>query len=191
MLDFKKDVVPTLLIFAGAALVGACIGYIGGYSLITPVRTFISGSATGIVVNAAAQHSRLAEATAIFANNVIYTAAIGVGVLAFKHYGSQFLHLITAYTGGMFGVVVGLGVAVLGVQLTAAAILPHGVLELPTVLIGLCIGHYGLRLARDGTPHKEAALTSAKMLLVMCVPALLLAAAIETYVTPTIMAMVV
>lgn len=187
---WKTDVAPICVIFAAAFLVGILLGYIGGHSLINPIQAFVSHSASSVFVTAAAEHSLVAEFLAVFANNAIWVTTVSLGALAFKRIGYHFLFVVTAYMGGLIGIVAGIGIVVLGVAPTIAALAPHGIFEIPAAILGIAIGHYGTRMIRSGANTKGVAITNAKLILMFCIPTLILAAAIETYLTPAIMAMV-
>lgn len=192
MFDLKLDLKPILLTFIIALAFGTVIGYIGGYNIVVPMKTFFANSASGAFIGAAAAQSHLIEALAVFINNTVFVAAVGLGFPAFKRFGSLFLFLITAYTGGIIGTVFGLGLAVLGAPVTIAAILPHGIIELSAVVIGFAIGHYGIRLRRNDTSLQlqDTVFMNARTFIAVCIPLLLIAAFVETYLTPIALAAV-
>jgi uncharacterized membrane protein SpoIIM required for sporulation len=191
MIDIRKDLAPIAFTLFGAMLVGIGIGYVGGSNIVYVVMMVYTSSASSTFVGTASAHSKLAEFLAIACNNIIFVAVVGVGTIAFNKYGRAFLFLISSYVGGFVGTVIGMGTVVLGAPLTLAAIVPHGVFELVAVTIGFAIGHHGVRQVRQGVPRRDTYIQNAKAIAVACVPLLFLAAAIETYITPIVMKLVV
>ncbi|MFA5925931.1 MAG: stage II sporulation protein M [Parcubacteria group bacterium] len=105
-------------------------------------------------------------------------------------------------TGFLFGIVpiffvfsnanlIGLVVAVLGARegflRVALSLLPHGIIEIPAILIasgyGLWLGVRFYRTIRYGEPFKEAFVYSIKRYFKIVVPLLFVAAFIEAYIT--------
>lgn len=130
-------------------------------------------------------------ALAIFANNFVKAlllipsgAVFGLPPIAF-----------IAFNGLILGVVFNYSAANLGVWTTLAGILPHGVLEIPAILMasGLAL-NVGWEvwmkvLGRDGKPKatiKEGLKTCLRVIL----PLLVVAALIEVYVTPLIVMLI-
>lgn len=127
-------------------------------------------------------------AGAIFLNNSIKSAAaIFLGALL-----GLVPVIFLVINGVALGAIVTVSLGSRGVWQSAMAIVPHGVIELPAVLlatsIGLLLGGHVLkRLARRPLPPltEELALAS-RFLFRVIVPLLLLAALIEAYLTPVL-----
>ena len=97
-------------------------------------------------------------------------------------------------------VVVGAAVALSGIagmtgwQMVLLGLLPHGIFEIPAIMLGVSMGLYlcsvmnGTLRKRPGTPRIEAVLPGlAGVFLLGAVPLLVLAAVVETNVTPLLL----
>lgn len=129
----------------------------------------------------------------IFANNTRTEAIIfGLGLFSFSVAG-VFIYLINfALIGGVLGVTELAGLSPLGVFLFG--ILPHGIVELPSVIITTAaVLHLGVRLV---TPNRHITISEVlldslavwlKIFIGVGVPLLLVAAILETTVTPLLL----
>ena len=101
-------------------------------------------------------------------------------------------------------VVVGAVVALSGVmgvsvwQMVLLGLLPHGIFEIPAMLLGMRMGLYLCKVMnntlrkRSGTPRIEALLPRmAGVFILGIVPVMTLAAVVETYITPLLLALAV
>ncbi|AKG90791.1 putative membrane protein [Geoglobus ahangari] len=93
------------------------------------------------------------------------------------------------------GVIIGLVVGVIGVEFgvlkTAMMLVPHGILEIPAVLLscayGLEIGYQALRRFRGEDVDLNSVLMAyIKRFVMLPLPMLLIAALVETYITPLV-----
>lgn len=132
--------------------------------------------------------SKLQLAGAIFLNNSVKSAmAIFLGTLL-----GILPVIFLLINGAALGAIVYVSLGSRGVWLSTMAILPHGIIELPAVLlatsIGLLLGGQVLkRLARRPLPPLRNELASAaRFLFKVIVPMLLIAALIEAYLTPVL-----
>jgi stage II sporulation protein M len=129
----------------------------------------------------------------IFANNAMVALVAMLAGLAAGLFPAFFVVSNGLIIGIMLETIVrNLGV-VGGVAVFAAGILPHGIIELPAVLIstaiGLNLGYAVLRAVFTGKGFVVAEIkTGLRMFLSWIVPALVVAAFIETYVTAAILA---
>ena len=127
----------------------------------------------------------------IFLNNVLKClAAMLLGVF----FGVAPI-LFVAANGLVIGLVSSSFASVRGPLATAAAILPHGVIEIPAFIISSAIGlRLGMKFYRRirGEHSLGAELVTALLFFfVYLVPAFLVAAFIEAYVTPVILSLVI
>jgi stage II sporulation protein M len=122
---------------------------------------------------------------AIFLKNLI---ACAMSVLLGLGFGLVPLLVLTS-NGFMIGVVYYVIIHKQGVLYLLAGIVPHGIIELPTILLGISIGFrlgYLLILTLLGEKANLAGETriAIHFLVRWFLPLLLLAAAIETFITP-------
>lgn len=123
---------------------------------------------------------------AIFLNNLFASLmalllGVGFGIVPF---------IVVVMNGLVVGLVVHQAMLAGGLAFVIVAILPHGIIELPTVLVcigvGFRLGHLMIRtlLGRDG--DLEGELRLAIRLLRWVVLLLFIAAVIETFITPVL-----
>jgi stage II sporulation protein M len=103
--------------------------------------------------------------------------------------------LVVTSNGFMLGVVSYDAIQKAGIPYLLAGTLPHGIIELPTVLIGIAVGFRLGHLLALTILGEEADLAgetkiALHLLLRRFAPLLLLAAAIETFITPIILSVV-
>jgi stage II sporulation protein M len=127
-------------------------------------------------------------ATAIFINNSLKTLVV---ILLGPLFGiAPVVFLIV--NGAILGAVMPMAIASQGLWSSIMTILPHGVLELPAIFLGTSIGmrlgrQFFLRLA--GTTDTNIASEfgySLRIYFIIILPLLLVAAAVEVYLTPLI-----
>lgn len=133
---------------------------------------------------------------ALLGNNL--QATLTAAVLGFVPF--VFLPVFSlVVNGGVIGAVLALSGA-MGVpawQMILLGLLPHGIFEIPAILLGIAMGIYlcrqmnGMVRKRPGTPRLEAILPQLVRVAVFGVlPLLTLAAVVETYVTPVLLGLV-
>ena len=128
----------------------------------------------------------------VFMHNLrVLIFATAFGIFSFGVLGIAVIMLPFAIIGFLFGVISGLGISPW--LFFAATILPHGILEIPAIVLGgAAILKVGATLATPtpGRTISEAMLISlgdwARIMLGIVVPLLLGAAILEIYLTPTI-----
>ncbi len=123
----------------------------------------------------------------IFSNNVLKSFAsmilgIGFGVVPV---------LFVILNGLIIGIVVAVIGAKMGLFLTAALLIPHGILEIPAILIsssyGVNLGIEAFRKFRGADVDlNRSLLEHLKKFAKIPLPMLLIAALIETYITPLV-----
>ena len=121
----------------------------------------------------------------IFLKNLLASAmamllGLGLGIVPL---------LVVTSNGFLLGVVAYGAVQQSGLLFLAAGILPHGILELPAVLVSIAIGFrlgylLALTLAGEKADLAEETRIAVRFLWRYIAPLLLLAAAIETFITP-------
>ena len=123
---------------------------------------------------------------AIFANNAVKSLAAMLGGFFF----GIFPVLFIASNGYIIGLVVSLKESEMGLLKVLLAIIPHGVLEIPAVLIASSYGVWlGLKFYRAMLGKGEFKPYLKKALIVyfkIVVPLLFIAAFIETFITPVL-----
>jgi stage II sporulation protein M len=128
----------------------------------------------------------------IFAKNLFTSAmamflGIGLGIVPF---------VVVSSNGLILGIVGYEAVQKAGFPFLLAGILPHGIIELPVVLVSIAIGfRLGYTLALTLAQQKEVNLsdeirTAFHFLVHWTAPLLFLAAAIETFITPFVISVV-
>lgn len=173
--------------------------------IILSVTLFLAAAALGFVISIS--HPDLAASTvgdvaeklrwildlspekmmlAIFVNNLFASAmALLLGV------GFGIVPLIVVVVNGLVvGLVVHQAILVAGAAFVIVAILPHGIIELPTVLVcvgvGFRLGHLMIKTLMGMEADLEGELRAALRLLRWVVLFLFIAAAIETFITPVL-----
>ncbi|MBI2332455.1 MAG: stage II sporulation protein M [Chloroflexi bacterium] len=133
----------------------------------------------------------------LFLNNTRSMAVIFLaGMFSFSVLGVLFYMINVALIGGVYAFLQLLGVAPLPIFI--AGVLPHGMFELPALLIGSAVVLYigaGLVTPQNGKSMGEVVIELmadwAKIFVALVVPLLAIAALIEAYVTPTILLRVI
>lgn len=123
----------------------------------------------------------------IFLNNalkslLILVLGVGLGIVPF---------LFIAYNGYFLGIFSHKIIMEQGYLYLVAGILPHGIIEIPMVVIsaaiGLRLGFKGLASLKGKSVHlKEEIITGVKFFFYWIMPLLLVAAAVETFITSVI-----
>ena len=121
----------------------------------------------------------------IFAKN-LFTSAMAM----FLGLGLGVIPLVVVSSNGFLLGIVGYGaVEKAGISFLLAGILPHGIIELPVVLVSIAIGFrlgylLALTLAREKVNLSGEVKTAFHLLVRWVAPLLFLAAIIETFITP-------
>ncbi|MGC9514793.1 stage II sporulation protein M [Methanocrinis sp.] len=116
-----------------------------------------------------------------FASMMAMLLGVGFGIVPF---------IVVIMNGLVVGLVVHQAISIGGLAFVIVAILPHGIIELPTVLVcigvGFRLGHLMIRTLLGGNSELEGELRSAIRLLRWVVLLLFIAAVIETFITPVL-----
>jgi len=123
----------------------------------------------------------------IFFNNSIKAFLVIIGGVLFGVIPLVFMLV----NGEIFGVIMNLAVKQEGWLTVILGLAPHGIFEIPAIVLasscGLWIGYKFYRKIRHNEPLGEAVRQSFRIYIRIVIPALLIAALIETYITPVIM----
>jgi len=127
----------------------------------------------------------------IFLKNLMTSAmamllGLGLGILPL---------LAATSNGFLLGIVACETVQEAGLDMLMAGILPHGIIELPVVLVSIAMGFrlgylFILTLAKESVDLGGEIRQAVHMLLWYVMPLLFLAAAIETFITPRVISVV-
>ena len=103
--------------------------------------------------------------------------------------------MVVTSNGFLLGIVGYAAVQKVGILFLAAGILPHGIIELPVVLISIAIGFrlgylLAMTLAKENVDLSGETRMAIHFLVRIVAPLLFLAAAIETFITPIAISMV-
>lgn len=157
--------------------------------IVPDARGAVDETITGIL-NAVQGLPPIALFALIFLNNALKTFVVMFAGLMLGVLPAAFLFA----NGAILGIVAARSAEIVGVWVTTASILPHGVFELPAVLlgaaVGLRLGTLLLRRLRTGPLALKPHLTAAgRFYLTFVAPLLAAAAAIEIWVTPSLIAL--
>lgn len=181
-----KYVTAITLIFAASLIAGY------GYAVLNPTES------ARFVEELSAEFGWLMDLSlpqiflVIFLNNAIKALlAIILGLLIFVPVG------FVAYNGWIIGIVVCEQVRTSGYMSVVAGILPHGIIELPMIIVSAALGtRLGVMafLRIEGTISNKDLISkikwSVRFYLRWILPLLFIAALIETFITPIIMQIV-
>lgn len=131
------------------------------------------------------------SAMAIFVHNLRAMAmSVGYGVVPFLHLPALLLGLNAIILGCMAAYYVNNGVSLL---LYLAGLVPHGIFEIPAIILSLACGLYlctyltGRIFRRERTPRQPVFRWIVQVFCLVIVPLLLAAALVEAYLTPLIL----
>lgn len=177
----RKEIVCMFLLF----LISAVIGYIT--AIMYPGMVIRSLEELEGLVELLKNLSLIEIMFLIFLNNalkslLILVLGVGLGIVPF---------LFIAYNGYFLGIFSHKIIMEQGYLYLVAGILPHGIIEIPMVVIsaaiGLRLGFKGLASLKGRSVHlKEEIITGVKFFFYWIMPLLLVAAAVETFITSVI-----
>ncbi|MEE9134987.1 MAG: stage II sporulation protein M [Nitrososphaerales archaeon] len=138
-----------------------------------------------------AELTRTELAAFIFVNNAVKSFIFMILGLALGTLPAFFLII----NGGVIGLVINLTNVTIGPAFIIAALVPHGILEIPALLYGAALGfkvgsQVWNRIRKQRSFVKDSLTTGVKSFLRLVLPMLLLAALIEAFVTPEVIALV-
>jgi stage II sporulation protein M len=180
---YFRELIPYLVASVLLIVAGAGLGIIS--STDTPKLSGARGEALGEFAKLFLGLPKPYLALAIFLNNSLKTLAVIVGGPLAGILPLVFL-LVNGY---VLGLVVHMSIRSEGVLAALLSIVPHGVLELPAILlgtsIGLMLGVHGIkRLFGKGERTLSAELwRGVRFFLIIILPLLLLSAFIEAFIT--------
>lgn len=189
--QYLHDIRPFIAVVVALFLLSAAIGYVVPAASPEVTNTLLSGLQSK--AESLSGQSPLMMMLGIFSNN----ATGSLMALLFGLIAGLFPLFFVVSNGLVIGIMLELLVTKLGAAggatVFAAGILPHGIFELPAVLIstaiGLKLGYAALRSLLKGEGKVAAELKNGLLIfLFWIVPILFLAAFIETFVTGAILA---
>lgn len=131
------------------------------------------------------------SAAALFIHNLQAMAmAVGYGLIPLIHLPAALLGLNAILIGSIGAYCVNNGVSLL---FYLAGIMPHGIFELPAIILSLACGLYlcsyltGRIFRRDKVPQKPVFRRIGRVFCMIIAPLLLIAALLEAYLTPLIL----
>jgi len=138
-----------------------------------------------------AELTRTELAAFIFVNNAVKSFVFMILGLALGTLPAFFLII----NGGVIGLVINLTNVTIGPAFIIAALVPHGILEIPALLYAAALGfkvgsQVWNRIRKQRSFVKDSLSTGVKSFLRLVLPMLLLAALIEAFVTPEVIALV-
>ncbi len=138
-----------------------------------------------------AELTRTELAAFIFVNNAVKSFVFMILGLALGTLPAFFLII----NGGVIGLVINLTNVTIGPAFIIAALVPHGILEIPALLYAAALGfkvgsQVWNRIRKQRSFVKDSLTTGVKSFLRLVLPMLLLAALIEAFVTPEVIALV-
>ena len=188
---YRKDYGHFLFITAVAFLVLVVLSYVGGLLLREQAMSLMEWFGEQVAQLGVMDDAGDFSALALFLNN---SRAMIVGAA----YGFiPFLYL-PALSLGVNAMLLGVFASVYSAQglsllLYLAGILPHGIFELPALVLSIACGLYLCRTITDYVRHntkgtvRSALADIARVIVINILPLLLIAAAVEANITPVIM----
>ena len=188
---YRSEFRPVLKSTAVSFLVLAVIGFIAGMFMPHIAENFFERFAQQILDAGIIQDDGTVSASVLFVNNfraAFYTMLYGFIPFVF----------LPALSLGLNSLMLGLFAAYyihhdMPIMQYIMGILPHGIFELPALIIAVALGLYLCRYITDVLRHRSsgglllAISNSSRILLLTTVPLLALASIIEAYITPLIM----
>lgn len=178
---------------AGAFCVLALIGYAVGLARPDALSALLTRFADAAGELLDSRSSGAALLWAVFTNNLVSLCfAVAMGFLPFLRLPALTLGLNALLFGGFAAYYQKSG---LGLAAYLAGTLPHGIAELPALILACGAGLYlcravsdGLRARPNAPPVRQAFAVCLRVCVRAVAPLLLLAAALEVFVTPSIFA---
>jgi stage II sporulation protein M len=184
--DLKKSLILSGSLFLGAALLGII------FALTSPEQVELFLNSLKDSIGALLQLPPLNLAFAIFFNNVIKTIIMIFAGIILGIYPA----LSLAANGYILGVISYTAILQEGILTFFASIVPHGIIELPIIILGGAVGlHFGAMAFRKITKKtdehfKQEYIKATQLVLKIVIPGLLLAAFIESFITPIFISLV-
>ena len=187
--SIRRALLLSTILFTTALIAGYALGFHpiitegqGADDFFTGFRDLFSGLA---------ELTRTELAAFIFVNNALKSFVFMILGLALGTLPAFFL----VVNGGVIGLVINITSIAIGPSFIFAALVPHGILEIPALLyasaLGFKVGGQVWRLiGKKSSFVKESLTIGVKSFLRVVLPTLLLAALIEAFVTPEVIALV-
>lgn len=187
--SIRRALLISTIIFTTALIAGYSLGFHpsitegqGADDFFSEFRDLFAGFA---------ELTRTELAAFIFVNNAVKSFVFMILGLALGTLPAFFLLI----NGGVIGLVINLTNVAIGPAFLFAALVPHGILEIPALLYGAALGfkvgsQVWKRIRKQKSFVKESLTRGVKSFLRVVLPMLLLAALIEAFVTPEVIALV-
>lgn len=187
--SIQKALLLSTILFTTALLAGYSLGFHpsitegqGADDFFDEFRDLFAGFA---------ELTRTELAAFIFVNNAVKSFVFMILGVALGTLPAFFLII----NGGVIGLVVNLTNVTIGPAFLFAALVPHGILEIPALLYGAALGfkvgsQVWKRIRKQKSFVRESLTRGVKSFLRVVLPVLLLAALIEAFVTPEVIALV-
>ena len=187
--SIRRALLISTIIFTTALIAGYSLGFHpsitegqGDDDFLSEFRDLFAGFA---------ELTRTELAAFIFVNNAVKSFVFMILGLALGTLPAFFLLI----NGGVIGFVINLTNVTIGPAFLFAALVPHGILEIPALLYGAALGfkvgsQVWKRIRKQKSFVKESLTRGVKSFLRVVLPMLLLAALIEAFVTPEVIALV-
>lgn len=197
-----------IFLFIEMALLGALVATISFGAAVGTIRTVREGpSFTFVDSMAEATGSPWGEALAIFLNNFIVAGFMAIGIVWIgRSWVAEIPIILSASLNGfILGLVLMAVAMVAGPALVIAGILPHGMLEIPAIMLSWMMGLEGVNSIRGFSEligpspggvyaadlyRNTVVKRNVAYFLKYCLPLLAVAAIIETFITPVVMGLV-
>lgn len=179
--------------FALAATLALAVGAVAGVIIpaLLPEAAHSFGEGISEFVDLARGLSRPELFVFIFLNNTVKAL-----VMMYLGVGFGLVPLVFMFFNGMaIAVIVGGLSLSIGVGTAMTALLPHGLIEITAILLAAAVGlrlgwAFARRLRSQAVPLKAYLTDAWRFFLRLLMPMLLLAAVIETWITPVVMALI-
>lgn len=190
---YREDLNHFVFITAGAFVILMVLGFLAGLFVDGVADKAVEGFAQMLENSQIIDDGRI-NVFRLFLKNlqsVLYT--IGMGFIPFILLSAFSLVINSALLGLFAALYVHNGTSLL---VYLAGILPHGIFELPAIVLGIACGIYICRIITNYVRFNKkgtvgpAVLNVVRVLVLNIVPLLIVAAIVESYVTPVIMSAV-
>ncbi|MEX1027944.1 MAG: stage II sporulation protein M [Candidatus Paceibacterota bacterium] len=181
---------PRYLAWSGGIFVAGVVLGVGAY-LFLPGTSRLVISELAAFAHGALDGSALEIVLFLFMNNAV--KALGAMIFGVLFAIAPVAFLLV--NGFVVGLVFSYATALAGPSLVLASLLPHGVIELPAMLVAAALGlllgvHFVRRIRRETeVPITKPLILSARLFIVYLIPLFLVAAVLEVYVTPAFVAL--
>jgi stage II sporulation protein M len=196
---FRKYFLQFGLLFIASMVIGIILGmYILPHAVSEVATNYMFETSASAQFMNLAEDNLLYTFIATFVNNAIVSLIFAI-LFPVAYYSARdnidkiygaiwFMKVLFFIQMLLIWVVIGYAIPIINNNLLSAiALLPHGIIEIPALLIAAALGAWFIETQMD----KLTRIDLCKLFAVYVIPLLLVAAVIETYITPVLMGMVV